>query len=345
MSVTMRDIAELAGVSLITVSRALNNKPDVNKETRARILAIAQELSYTPNVLARALVSGNSETLGVVVSDNANPFCAAQIRGIEETARAGGYGVILCNASESYDLELEAIRMLREKRVDGILITPVQPESHYIQRLKEDGIPFVLLNRHMDDPDIDCVLNDNFQGAYEATKHLVELGHRRIVHITCEHHVSSVRERLAGYRQALEEAGIPYDPHLVFYTDMTLEGGYCQAKAVMERVSPRPTAVFTFDDLMAIGVLKALREMGIRVPDDVALVGYDDIEVAPFVEPPLTTVAQQAYEIGQRGTQILLERLQWPEDEEWKPYRVVFKPELKVRGSTSPIMKDEGADS
>jgi len=341
MRVTMRDIAERAGVSLITVSRALNNKPDVNKETRARILAIAQEIDYTPNVHARALASGDSKTLGLIVADSANPFYGKLIRGVEDTASAHGYGVILCNTSEDRERESAAHRMLREKRVDGMLVTGILTGLSPLLRLKQENIPFVLLNRYLQEIDADCVLNDNRLGAYEATTHLCELGHRRIVHLTGPKEISSVRERLAGYRQALEEYDIPFDPELVLRCNLKLEGGCRQAKTALPVLSPRPTAVFAYSDLLAIGVLKALRELGLRVPQDIALVGYDDIEFAPFVEPPLTTVAQLVYEIGQKGTEILLEKINWPEEGEWTPQRVVFKPELRIRASSGGPLSHE----
>ncbi len=334
MSATMQDIARRAGVSVITVSRALNNKPDISKQTKERILAVARELNYVPNALARALVSGDSRTLGVMVADNANPFFAVQISGIEQVARAHGYGVVLCNTSEDCDLEAQAIRMLCMKRVDGILITAVQSEPDHLRQLREANIPYLFLNRHLHEPDTDCVLNDNALGAYDAVKHLVDLGHRRIAYIITAQQVSSVGERLEGYRRALEEAGIPYDPQLILRTEVTLEGGYRQAKEVVKGISPRPTAIFAYDDLMAIGVLKALRELGLRVPQDMALVGYDDIPFAQFLEPSLTTVAQPAYEMGQKAAEILLLKTSRSAEEEWVPQRVIFRPELKVRGST-----------
>jgi len=344
MGVTMWDIARRAGVSVTTVSRALNDKPDISKQTKARILAIAEELNYAINVHAQALASGDSKTLGLIVADSANPFYAKITRGVEDTARAHGYGVILCNTSEDSEREIGAHQMLREKRVDGMLITSILTGLDPLRRLEQESVPFVLLNRYLEGIDADCVLNDNRQGAYEATAHLCALGHRRIIHLTGPQQISSVRERLAGYREALEEHDIPFDPQLVLRCDLKLEGGYQLAKAAIPTLSPRPTAVFAYSDLLAIGVLKALRELGLRVPQDIALVGYDDIEFAPFVEPPLTTVAQYAYEIGQKGTEILLEKIHWPEEKEWKPQRVVFKPELRVRASSgSPCRVEKSA--
>jgi len=339
MGVTMADIAKRAGVSTVTVSRALNDKPDISKETKAHILAIARELNYAPNVHARALATGDSKTLGLIVADSANPYYAKLVRGVEDTASAHGYGVILCNTSEDQERELRAHQMLLEKRVDGMLITSIQVGSVPLYRLVREDVPFVLLNRYLEDIETDYVINDNRLGAYEATAHLCQLGHRHIAHLTGSQQISSVRERLAGYRQALEECDIPFDPTLVIRCGLFLEGAYQQAKAVVRTFSPPPTAVFAYSDLLAIGVLKALREVGLKVPQDLALVSYDDIEFAAFVEPPLTTVAQSAYEIGQQGTEILLDKIQWPEEEEWELRRVVLQPELKVRASCGSLLR------
>lgn len=334
MSSTMRDIAKKAGVSVNTISRALSNRPEISEETKNRILAIAKEMNYLPNETAKALLSGNTKTLGVLISDNVNPFFAKQIRGIEEVARESGYSVFLCNTNEQYTQEIEAITSLRVKRVNGLLITPSLGKYDHIMQLKKDKFPFVLLNRHLDDPEIDCVRNDNQQGAYEGVRCLTQLGHRNILHVTGPQYVSSVYERMRGYQKALEESGVSFNRDLVLNTDLSLEGGYRKVKDSFLKLNPRPTAIFAYSDLLAIGVLKALREMRLKVPEDVALVGYDDIEVASFVESPLTTVAQDAYEIGRMGTQILLDRINWSGDEPWVPKQVILKPELKVRVSS-----------
>jgi LacI family transcriptional regulator len=342
MSATMKDIAKQAGVSLTTVSRALNNKEDIGKETRERILAIAQELNYAPNIHARALASGDSKTLGLIVADSANPFYAKIIRGVQDVCSAHEFGVILCNTNEQPEQEVRAHQMLHEKRVNGMLITSIRTGLPPLRELQKENIPFVLLNRYLESFGVDCVLNDNRQGAYEATAHLCKLGHRRIVHLTGAEEISSVRDRLAGYSQALREYGIPFDGQLVLHCNLRLKGGYRQAKTMIPAISPRPTAVFAYSDLLAIGVLKALRELGWRVPQDIALVGYDDIEFAPFMDPPLTTVAQLAYEIGQKGTEILLERINLPEGQVWTPQRIVFKPVLRVRVSSGAALEATG---
>ena len=331
---TLKQVAQRAGVSINTASRALNNKADVHRATRERVLKVAQELGYVPNALARSLVEGRSNTVGLVVADVTNPFSGQLTRGVEEAARAAGYALVLTNSNEDDALEQQAVRTLRSKRVDGLLIHPAQASYEHLEQCYQDGIPVVLLNRHIDQLNADYVINDNRSGAYQAVHHLVTLGHRRILHITGSERVSSVRERLIGYRCALDEAGIPFDPDLVINGELSMEGAY-QAAHRRFGVGERPTAVFTYSDLLAIGVLKALHELGIDVPGDVSLVGYDDIAFAAFLVVPLTTVRQPIHQIGRRGFEILMRILN---DPRWVrgQYQEVYQPELVVRASTAP---------
>jgi len=329
--VTIKDIARELGLSVNTVSRALNNKPDVSRQTRARVLETARRLHYVPNTIARSLVTRRSNTLGLVVTDVVNPFYSRVIRGVEETARQHGYTIILLNTNERDEDEKAAIRVLRSKRVDGMIISPVQVSRDHIAALQEDGYPFVLINRYFPDLDTDYVINDNRLGAYLATSHLIRLGHRRITHITGPEHVSSVRERLRGYRQALEEGGVAADQQHVIHTSLSLEGGYRATQQLLDGCS-LPTALFTYSDLLAVGALKAIREAGLRVPEDVALVGYDDIEFAAFLEVPLTTISQRSYEIGSCGVELLLDILANPGEQRQRRH-TVLQPRLVVRKS------------
>ena len=332
MSTTMKDIAREAGVSINTVSRALNGKPDVNEDTKKGILEIADRLNYVPNFLAKGLVTKNTRTIGVIVSDNANPFFARMIKGIEDYARSRGYNIILCNTDERYEKEEEAVRLLREKRVDGLLITltPAQKERTDILELKRTGVPFVLLNRHMDDIITDYVINDNVYGAYLAVSHLAKLGHKRIGYISGPSQISSVRERLEGYKKALFENNIKFDNSLVKESNLKMEDGYKLMKEFLE-LENRPTAVFTYSDLLAIGALKALKEAKLEVPKDIALVGYDDIEFSSLLEVPLTTVHQPRYRIGEEGAKILIDRIEGKDSEDL--HQIVLKPELVIRES------------
>jgi LacI family transcriptional regulator len=330
MPSTIRDVARAAGVSVTTAHRALNGKAELSADKRARILAAARDLNYVPSAVARALVSGKTNTIGMIVTDNASPVYAGIVRGVEEVANGAGFGLLLCNSADSQDRALACLETLRAKQVDGVLITPVQTDRRDVARLAEIGLPFVLLLRHFADLDADWVVTDNEAGGYAATTHLLDLGHRRIGHLGGPAFVSSAQGRLAGYRRALAERGAPYEESLVVHAPFTVADAYDAAFALLDRAD-RPTAVFAANDMQAVGVMKAARALALRIPDDFALVGGDDIELAEFLEVPLTTFHQQAREIGSLGAQILLDRLR---GEFAEPRRIVLKPELIVRRSS-----------
>lgn len=332
MSVTIKDIAKQASVSINTVSRALNGKPDVNEETKKRIIEIAKRLNYVPNFLAKGLVTKNTKTIGVIISDNSNPFFAKIIKGIEDFARSEGYSIILCNTDEEYEKEEDAIYLLQQKQVDGFLITltSTQKERIDVLKLKRAEIPFVLLNRHMDNIMTDYVINDNIYGAYIAINHLVKLGYKRIGYISGPPQISSVRERLEGYRKALFENNIEFDNSLIKESNLKMEDGTILMRELLE-LENLPTAVFTYSDFLAIGVLKAIKEAELKIPEDIALVGYDDIEFSAFLEVPLTTVHQPRYRIGEKGARILINRIEGKGSKDLQ--QIILKPELVIRKS------------
>jgi len=332
LSVTIKDIAKQASVSINTVSRALNGKPDVNEETKKRIIEIAKRLNYVPNFLAKGLVTKNTKTIGVIISDNSNPFFAKIIKGIEDFARSEGYSIILCNTDEEYEKEEDAIYLLQQKQVDGFLITltSTQKERIDVLKLKRAEIPFVLLNRHMDNIMTDYVINDNIYGAYIAINHLVKLGYKRIGYISGPPQISSVRERLEGYRKALFENNIEFDNSLIKESNLKMEDGTILMRELLE-LENLPTAVFTYSDFLAIGVLKAIKEAELKIPEDIALVGYDDIEFSAFLEVPLTTVHQPRYRIGEKGARILINRIEGKGSKDLQ--QIILKPELVIRKS------------
>ncbi len=330
MHATIKDIARVALVSVNTVSRALNNKPDVNKRTKRRILSIAKQLNYSPNYLAKGLISRQTRTIGVVVTDNANPFFAKMIKGIEDVAYAKGYNIILCNTDEDPVREENAIRLLYEKRVDGILITPVQTGREHISKLMRLQIPFVLLNRHSNTIETDYIINDNAHGAKLAINRLLEIGRRRIVYIAGPASVSSVQERLEGCRMAMRQGNVSLRNLHIEHTNLKLQDGYDVMIRILRSAS-LPLGVFTYDDLLAIGAMKAIGEAGFKIPDDVALVGYDDIDFAEFLEVPLTTVRQQRYRIGEMGAKLLVDRMGGKTSRRYK--HVVLRPDLIIRKS------------
>lgn len=330
MPVTIHDVAREAGVSHTTVSRALNNKGELSPDTRARILAVAERLHYVPSAVAQALSSGATKTLGLIITNSASPVYAAVVRAIEGAAHAVGYGLLLCNSAGSQDQALRCLAMLRSKQVDGLILAPTQTDRRDIDALYRSGIPFVLLLRHFPDLPTDYVIMDNPEAGRLATDHLLQRGHRRIAHVAGPAHISSAQGRLAGYQQALEARGIAYDARLVRHAPFTMEGGYQAARELLNQPE-RPTAIFAATDMQAVGVLKATRELGLTIPDELALVGGDDIELAAYLEVPLTSFSQASDEIGMQVVEILMARIGGDRD---GVKQVLLKPQLIVRRSS-----------
>ena len=335
---TIYDVARVAGVSITTVSHVLNNTRRVNAETKERVLQAVEQLGYRPSFLARALVRQETETIALIVPDNVNPFFAEMARGIENYGFAAGHNVILCNSDNDIQKELAYLDMLISKRVDGVIYMTGYTHTEKLEALLAHHIPIVTLDR--DYAGIDAILIDNVYGGYEATKHLLSLGHRRIACVAgpeteCAIATGSVG-RVDGYRQALQDAGAAYDPAFVCSGNYTFDSGREAARGLM-RLAPRPTAIFACNDVMAIGAISYLDEEGIDVPGEVSVVGFDDVTLARFYSPPLTTVATPILEIGQRLCQMLLDRINARLPAETQ--RVTVRGELRVRCSTAPVVE------
>jgi DNA-binding LacI/PurR family transcriptional regulator len=336
---SLRDIAKRAGVSVNTVSRALTGKPDVNAETRARVQALAQELGYMPNLLARSLLRGRSSLVGLVVTDCTNPFYSGLIRATESALSRKGYGMLLATSNEDSSKEDRALTILQEHRVDGIMLTAVDVGAEHVRRLLSGRIPVVLLGRRHRAYKGPFVGTDNVGGAVRMVSHLIDQGHERIAHVARGDTATSAGERLAGYRNALAAAGLARE-ELVFAAPPTIEGGQAGAEWLL-RLSPAPTAVFTYNDSQAIGLMQALQRAGKRVPQDYSVAGFDDIQVSQLISPALTTVAQPVDEIGIRGASILMGLI----DGTPAPTPALLQPELVVRQSTAPVLRSELAGS
>jgi LacI family transcriptional regulator len=306
--VTIRDVAKLADVSPITVSRVMNNARGVNPTTRERVQKAIKALDYVPNTLAKSLRSKKTHTIALVVSDITNPFWTTIARGVEDSAAQAGLHVVLCNTDENPDREANYINILLQQRVDGIIIAPTTNDRRRLYALKRQKVPCVVIDRKVPGFKADTVLSNNQGGAYQLTRHLLGLGHRRIAMITGPTFVSTTEDRVEGYRQALRERGIHEEQHLVKASDFKQEGGYQSVKALLA-TEPRPTAIFAANNFMAIGALSALREAGLRVPQDMALVCFDDIPQASLIYPFLTVSAQCAYDMGAMSAQLLIERV------------------------------------
>ncbi len=314
---------------MATVSRALNGSGYVRHELKQRIVDTARELDYQPNFLARGLTSKHSYTIGLVLPDITNPFFPAVARGVEDVAHRNGYNVVLCNTDGDARKEADYLKVLRSKQVDGVIFTTSQSSTRHVKHLIELGIPVVLADRRMK-LECDFVAVDNVEGAYMAARHLIALGHRRIGFITGPQDVATGSERIAGYRKAMEEAGLEIDDGLILKGDYRQHSGYQGAKSLLRKSEP-PTAIFACNDLMAIGVLMALEEEGLRVPDDMAVVGYDDTLLASVCRPRLTSVAQPKYEIGAIACEMLLNRIKVRD----KPReQTILRPQLIIRDSS-----------
>ena len=327
--VTLRDIAHATGVSVNTVSRALTGKAEVHARTKAKVVAAAERLGYTPNLMARSLVQGRTRTIGLLVTDCTNPFYSALIREVERVAAGHNYALLLATSNEDPAKEAAGVRLLIERRIDGLLLSPVSVDAPHIRPLVRGALPSVLLARRPRNYRGAFIGTDNIQAARLGVRHLLDLGHRRIAHVTRLDTVASAVDRLEGYRQELKRARLRFDPDLVMAAPQTADGARAMAPALLA-LRPRPTAVFTYSDLQAVGLLLAFQEAGVRVPDDMSLVGFDNIEMTRYVSPPLTTVAQPIDQIGRLGAQMLIDILA-----ERRRRRTYLLPgALVVRGST-----------
>jgi LacI family transcriptional regulator len=330
---TIREVAESAGVSYATVSHVINNTRLVSQETRERVLAAMDALNYRPNALARSLRQGKTNTLGLVLPDSANPFFAEISRGIEDEAFKKGYSVFLCNTELDTQRELFYVDVLSKKQVDGIIFVAAGDQVDSLDFLRSRNMPVVMIDRNLPNVEVDAVLTDNRLGGYLATRHLLELGHTRIACISGPSSITPSAERMIGYRRALEEAGLSYDEGLVLRGDYHAQSGMEITHSILA-MKPRPTAIFALNDLMALGALRAAAEAGCSVPQNLAVVGYDDLELAQYTNPPLTTIAQPKKEVGAQAIHLLVDRIA---RKDRAPSRLVLPPELIVRRSTQPV--------
>ena len=334
---TVSDVARRAGVSTMTVSRVINDSGAVSPETRARVSGAILELGYMPNVLARQLRSMRTRTIALVVTDIRNPFFTTIASGVEDTARARGYAVMFCSTYDSEVDESEYVRVLIQRRVDGVLLVPACGGGSSVQLLQKHGLPTVVLDRHLVAANVDEVRADSKGGAYEGVRHLVELGHRQIAILSGPQGVSTSTDRVAGYLEALMEASIAGDRGQTLFGEFTEASGYAMARQVIE-ADPRPTAIFAANNFIAFGAMRAIREAGLGVPNDISVVAFDDLPPEWVFDPMLTVVTQPAYEIGTKAAELLLERLGG--DAPDRPRGIVLPSHLIIRRSTAPPRPD-----
>ena len=340
--VTIKDVAQRAGVSTATVSAVVNDAAWVSDETRARVRESAQALGYRPNRLARSLKTRASGTVGVIVSDLTNPYFTEVVRALGRALRDHDRTLLLCDAEQSYALGARYYETLLEKRVDGLVLIGASVPADVVEAHAREA-PVVAIERDYPAADVTCLLVDSEQGGYDATAHLVGLGRRRVATITGPsagpgHETYGRAARHEGYRRALAEAGRPYDPDLVVEGDFQFAGGRAAMRTLLALPDP-PDAVFAANDLMALGAMLEARLAGLRIPDDLAVVGYDDVPMAALVTPPLTTLAMPKEALGREAAALLDARLRDPDGVPARHQR--FSAELVVRASTGAAVPVE----
>lgn len=327
-NITISEIAKIAGVSKTTVSRVINNRPDVREETRTRINELIREHDFSPNAFAKAISEQASHTIGVFTPHDenyifSNPYYSEILRGISTEVNKHNYHLLL-----DYTKNDDVLPLIKQKRVDGIiLLSPSSKHKAMIQKLKQLNVPLVSTSKIPGVTDVNYICIDDFKGAYIVTEYYISLGIKEILFINGPRTLASSMDRLAGYKSALNDHGIKYDSHLVINGDTSLESGYKIMQAALRNFSVR--AVFAASDLMAVGAISAIAEAKMSVPDDIMVVGFDDIPLTDYLNPPLTTVRQPTYEKGRLATRMLLDLIAGKEIE-----NIVMPIEMIIKGST-----------
>lgn len=330
----MRQIAERAQVSIGTVSHVINETATVRPKLRERVLEAIRSLGYQPSALARGLRQNRTNMLGMVIPDITNPFFPGVVRGVEDVAYKRSFRVILCNADNDPAKEESYVRELRSYRIAGLLIIPAAGAdiAGHLRAYASASVPVVCLDRVPDGWKGDSVLVANADGAYQATRHLIQMGHKRLGVITGPLKLTNASERLKGFTRALNESGLQIDPEFIQEGQFDTASGY-QAALRLLRMLPRPTAIFAGNDLIAFGVLQAARELNLLCPEDVSITGFDSLEFTRFTDPALTSVYQPGYQLGATAARLLLQRVDGMRS---APKKVILPTELKRRNSVGP---------
>lgn len=330
MAVKIEDVARYAGVSTATVSRVLSGKQHVSQELRERVLEAIQDLNYRPSRVARSLRIQRSSIIGLIISDIQNPFFTSIVRAVEDVAQRSGYSVLLCNSDEDTAKEMMYIELMLAEHVAGIIVSPTDSESDMYLRLLEAGVPVVAIDRRVESVEIDTVINDNVTAARRIVEHLIENGHQRIGAVIGVMQASTGYERYSGYRTALEAHGLPVDENLVRVGMPRSHIGYTLTKELLALKNP-PTAIFTGNNLLTVGALRAIDELGLCIPDNVALAAFDEMEWMFLIKPAITVVAQPTYEMGRSAAELLMRRIAEPDR---SPQQIVLSAEIKFHESS-----------
>ena len=339
LKVTIDDVAKAAGVSKQTVSRAINDKGEISPKTRDRILALVKEMGYRPNRMAQAMNTSRSHMIGLVVPDITNPFFPEVVRAVQDTARVNGYTTIICNTDE--DPEIELLNDLVSHGVDGLITFTHRAHEQSVRDFADRFSPMLIINRELAHPNVTSLMVDNFQGGCLAVKHLADLGHRKIGMLTTELDSTSNTRRVQGYRHGLANEGLLEDPELLVQEDPTLAGGYSAANMLLEH-RPDVTAIFAYNDLMAVGAMRACKELGLSIPNDISVIGFDDIQIASMVTPALSSVHVNKYEIGRLAFERIYSLIQG----DLKNVETInIMPTIMIRESTGPIAEQSAQEN
>lgn len=335
-AITIKDIARALNLSTSTVSRALRDSYEINPETKRLVMEYAERMNYRPNPIALSLKENRSRVIGVIVPQIANNFFSQAINGIEAIAYNRGYYVMIMQSHESYEREVVTVEQAVARKVDGLLISisSQTTDMAHLRTLQEKAFPIVLFDRVSEELDTPKIIADNYAGAFAATEHLIQMGRRRIAHVTIPAHISITQERLAGYRAALEQHGLPYDDERIRHVGF----GQHEMDPIVDALlsqTPSPDAFFAASDRLALGCLAALRKRNVRIPEEVALIGFTNITSADLLAPSMSTVVQPAQEIGQMAAERLLELIERKQKAP-RPNTVKIPTQLIVRASTQP---------
>jgi LacI family transcriptional regulator/LacI family repressor for deo operon, udp, cdd, tsx, nupC, and nupG len=330
-NINLKKVAEKAGVSIATVSRVINDSPNVNPQTRIKVEKIIKDLKYRPNRVAKRLRNRNasSNLLGVLIPDIQNPFYVEVLRGIEDVAYKNKYALIMCNFAQDETKEMLYLDILQSESVDGLIAAPTHEHDEKVTNLVKRGLPIVCVDRGLMDVDVDVVLVDNSKGAFSAVDHLAKTGYKRIAYISGIPKIPSSREREKGYLDALNANDLPYRKEYVKYGDSRHESGVQLCSELLDLQVP-PDAIFTGNNLITLGALETIHTRNLKIPNDIAIIGFDDMYWSISLNPPLTAVRQPAYEIGKCAAEQLIQRINNPE----RPTsNMILKTELKIRNS------------
>jgi len=331
---TIHDIAKKLNITASTVSRALNDHPRISETTKKIVQKTAQKIGYQPNNIAAALRNGKSNILGIIVPTADRSFFSSVVRGIEEIANTARYNIMICQTYDNYEKEAATVQALLNARVDGVIASfakETQDFSHFL-KVKERGIPLIFFDRSNDELEVSHVVIDDFLGGYKATEHLIQQGCKRIAHFTNTRKISIYKDRLRGYREALLANGLIYDESLVIESNLQLEDGRDSMQQLL-KMNNIPDGVFSASAFGAVGALQVLKEKSIKVPEQIALVGFSNEIFTSFTDPALSTIEQHSKRIGNSAAEIFLEEIS-NDNTKFIPQKIVLKPELIIRESS-----------